>query len=166
MSKAIMEVPDLQRIGMLAPGDVPDDAAWSAIGQRMWQIEEPRAQATGARPIAEDRVPPSMVLDAPSRALVAQLHDAGPAAQRATPDELARVIARLEQHIVADTAQNQFELRGRIRAYLISKQETDFTALNAWVYSVVFATPRSDPWLGLLPRTDFTGLPGDGVVMP
>ena len=38
--------------------------------------------------------------------------------------------------------------------------------INAWIYADVFQTPRSDAWLGLLPRTDFTGLPGDGVVMP
>jgi hypothetical protein len=107
-----------------------------------------------------------MVLDAASRALVARLHNAGPADQRATPDQLAEVIARLEQHIVADTAQNQFVLRQQIRRHIIDRDETDFAALNAWIYSSVFATPRSDRWLGLLPRTEFTGLPGDGVVMP
>jgi hypothetical protein len=41
----------------------------------------------------------------------------------------------------------------------------DFANLNAFVYARVFATPKDDAWLGLLPRTDFTGLPGDGVVM-
>ena len=107
-----------------------------------------------------------MVLDARSRALVAQLHNAGPADQRATPDELAQVIARLEQHIVADTAHNQFMLRSQIRRRIIDRGETELATLNAWVYDAVFATPRSDAWLGLLPRTDFTGLPGDGVMMP
>jgi hypothetical protein len=172
MAKAVIEVPDLKRIGLMRPGEVGSDhAAWSAIGQHVWNIEEPSTASArpaprrrGAR--APARVPAPMVLDAASRTLVARLHNAGPAAQRATPDELAQVIARLEQHIVADTAQNQFTLRQQIRRRIVDQGETDFTALNAWIYSSVFATPRSDAWLGLLPRTDFTGLPGDGVVMP
>jgi hypothetical protein len=41
----------------------------------------------------------------------------------------------------------------------------ELASLNAFVYSKVFLTPAADPRLGLLPRTDFTGLPGDGVVM-
>jgi hypothetical protein len=37
---------------------------------------------------------------------------------------------------------------------------------DTWIYDNVFHTPAADPWLGLLPRTSFTGLPGDGVVLP
>jgi hypothetical protein len=171
MAKAAIEVPDLQRIGLMRPDQVPsDDAAWSAIGQRVWKIEEPAAAArtvpAGPRGAGTQRVPGALVLDGRARGLVARLHNAGPADQRATPDQLAEVIARLEQHIVADTAQNEFVLRQRIRRHIIEHRETDVTALNAWIYSSVFATPAGDRWLGLLPRTEFTGLPGDGVVMP
>jgi len=166
ISKATMEIPDLQRIGLMRPDQVPtDDAAWSAIGQRVWQIEAPGAARPPAKGRAQPQVPGSVVLDAASRALVAELHNAGPAGQRATPDELARMIARLEHHIVADTAHNQFALRPAIHRR-IAQGETEFAALNAWIYDAVFATPRTDAWLGLLPRTEFTGLPGDGVVMP
>lgn len=76
------------------------------------------------------------------------------------------MIARLDQHIVADTAQNQFILREKIRRWIIDSGETEVATLDAWIYDAVFATPRSDAWLGLLPRTDVTGLPGDGVVTP
>lgn len=169
LAKARIEVPDLQRIGLIRPDQVPgNDAAWSAVGQKVWGIGDGapprRARGGGGRPAA--RVPAPMVLDVTSRALISELHNAGPAAQRATPAELARVIARLEQHIVADTAHNQFVLRQAIRRHLIDTGNTDFAALNAWIYDAVFATPRTDPWLGLLPRSEFTGLPGDGVVMP
>jgi len=174
VSKMVIEVPDLRAIGVMQPGDVPDDAAaWSAIGQAAWHITardpaaagEPR-QVQPARPArAAERVPPAMVLDAASRALVAELHNAGPAEQRATADQLDRVIARLEQHIVADTALDQFTLRQQIHRRIVDRGETDFATLNAWIYEALFATPRSDPWLGLRARTEFTGLPGDGVVM-
>ena len=181
MSKAAIEVPDLERIGVIEPGQVPrDDAAWSAIGQRVWNIGapdqavveygrlRPRSRFPAAEPAAKPArlpVPKPIVLDAASRALVAALHNAGPDELRATPDELARVIAQLEQHIVADTALNQFTLRQTIHGYIAGAADTRFATLNAWIYDQVFATPRSDAWLGLLPRSDFTGVPGDGVVM-
>jgi hypothetical protein len=164
VSKAAIEVPDLRRIGAIGPGDVPDDAAaWSAIGHTVWNLIDPGAPLDlGARATP----PPQPVLDAASRALVARLHDAGPAAQRATPAELAAVVARLEQHILADTALDELRLRPDIRRRIVDHAETDLATLNEWIYADVFATPRSDPWLGLRARTDFTGLPGDGVVMP
>ena len=160
MSKRIVEIPDLRAIDAIRPGDVPDDAAaWSAIGQQVWDIHEATKPSPG-------QLPPPMVLDEPSRTLVRTLHNAGPLPRLATPAELDVMIARLEQHIVADTALNQFTLRQNIHRHIVDLGETGFTALNEWIYEALFATPSSDPWLGLLPRTDFTGLPGDGVVMP
>jgi hypothetical protein len=150
ISKAMIEVPDLRAIGTVAPGEVPDDqAVWSAIGQKLWQIDRN-----------------TQVLDQPSRALIERLYRAGPADPRAGAAQLAAVIARLEQHIVADTALNQATLRQHIHHQIGARPETDFTALNAWIYDVLFATPKSDPWLGLHARQDFTGLPGDGAAMP
>ena len=150
MSKAMIEVPDLGKIGVdagaISPGDL---ASWAVIGQKVWGI------FAAAAPV---------VLDAQSRALVAQLHDAGPV--KATPAELDAMLARLEQSIVADTALNELRLRPQIRGALAHGELAGFDELNAWIYATVFQTPRADAWLGLVPRTDFTGLPGDGVVMP
>jgi hypothetical protein len=192
MSKMAIEVPDLQRIGAIDAWTVPsDEAAWAAIGQRVWTIGgrgtgdepatptaeasmvgiagrfgRPRRPVRAARGEAPPPPPAPLLLDAQSRALIAQLHNAGPASLAATPAQLAEVIARLEHHIVADTALDQFTLRQTIRARIADGDDSDFEALNAWIYDHVFATPRSDAWLGLLPRSDFTGLPGDGVVLP
>lgn len=182
MAKAYIEVPQLAYIASGAdPGSVPDDqvALWAAIGQKTWNIGGAIGAPTkggitiggevGAARPGRRGLPPAptgttpRVLDDQSRALVARLHDAGPL--RAPADELARVIARLEQHLVADSALNQFRLRRQIHGYLAGG-ERDFAATNAWIYEHVFHTPRTDAWLGLLPRTDFTGLPGDGVVLP
>jgi hypothetical protein len=106
---------------------------------------------------------PALVLDAASRALIERIHNAGPVKSSAA--ELAAMFARLEQHIIADTALNEHVLRQQIRGALAYHEPRSFEELNAWIYSTVFHTPKSDAWLGLLSRTDFTGLPGDGVVM-
>lgn len=102
------------------------------------------------------------VLDERSRALVVRLH--------AHAETEKQVVGKLERHILADTALNQLVLRTQISRELVRRLNTDtpadFASLNAWIYSNVFHTPASDPWLGLVPRDTFTGLPGDGVVMP
>jgi hypothetical protein len=150
MAKARVEVPELGKIGIDA-GSVPtsDTAAWATIGQKVWGIFAAKGPA---------------VLDARTRGFVAHVHNAGPV--KASQAELDAMLARLEQSIVADTAINDLILRTRIRNMLAVAELRGFEQLNAWIYSSVFQTPKSDAWLGLLPRTDFTGLPGDGVVMP
>lgn len=168
---------------------------WAAIGQYAWQIGDafpthvpapPRAeppvgeavnvaaaypvrfgvrgrQGRGTKlPVAPKQLP--RVLDAASRALVTAIHDAGPV--KATEAQRDLVLARLEHHLVADSALNQFKLRPQIHQHLAQAGNRSFEAVNTFVYGEVFHTPRQDAWLGLLPRTDFTGLPGDGVVMP
>jgi hypothetical protein len=105
------------------------------------------------------------VLDEASRALVIRLHNEVPLDLRAPHQQLDTMIARLEETIWADSALNQFRLRPQIAREIVRRGgRTDFAALNAWIYSEVFRTPRGDQWLGLLPRNTFTGLPGDGVV--
>jgi hypothetical protein len=153
MSKMRVEVPDLAAIGVDAGAIAQDDvASWAVIGQKAWGI------------FAAAAAPAPAILDARSRALVAQLHDAGPV--RATRAEQDAMLARLEQSIVADTAINELRLRPRIRSLLAMAEPLDFERLNERIYASIFQTPKTDAWLGLLPRTDFTGLPGDGVVMP
>ncbi len=143
VAKEILEVPLLRVVvgdrdlGLPTPDDV---ATWHQVGRRTW---------AGTH-----------LLDASSRALVARLHRGD--RDDVTDDELRRVIARLERHALADSALNQYVVRRRI-SDRIAQHGGAFDALNAWVYTFVFRTPREDAWLGLLPRTDFTGLPGDGV---
>ncbi|MGN6106886.1 MAG: hypothetical protein ACTHU0_17395, partial [Kofleriaceae bacterium] len=165
MSKMRIEAPELAQIGIdagkLTDADIEQ---WAVIGQHAWNLmatvdTQPRAQRPGQRsPVVAPRV-----LDDRSRALIARLHNGGP--ERATADELAAMIERLEYTIVADTALDQFDLRPQIRREIIEGRHADWASLNEWIYAEVFHTPREDAWLGLLPRTTFTGLPGDGVVM-
>ncbi|HWU86775.1 MAG TPA: hypothetical protein VN253_05855, partial [Kofleriaceae bacterium] len=163
MSKMLVEVPELGKIGIDAGGIPADDvAAWAVVGQKAWGIFAPAAPERRLPHQPEPPAPP-LVLDAQSRALIAQVHNAGPVTSSAA--EVAAMLARLEQHVIADTALNELQLRPQIRAALARHEHRGFEELNAWIYADVFHTPKADAWLGLLPRTDFTGLPGDGVVM-
>ena len=75
------------------------------------------------------------------------------------------MLARLAQHAKADSALNQLRLRAEIAA-ILSTGTTDFATINDQIYAKVFHTPKSDPWIGLRSRLDFTGLPDDGATMP
>lgn len=77
-----------------------------------------------------------------------------------------RVVARFERSIAADTAYNQLVLHRRIHERLGTATETGpltMSALNEWVYRELFLTPRTDPWLGLLPEATYAALPQGGV---
>ena len=181
MSKAAMEISDLQVIAPEIALDAwPEDevAMWASAGQLLYGIGDLKPAPNAARYFVAgirgerrgvrkpETTPPPRVLDDASRALVTRLHDAVPAELRGTSEQTQAMIARLEQHLVADSALNQLRLRPQIAAEIVRLGgRADFAALNTWVYAHVFRTPKTDPWLGLLPRTDFTGVPGDGVVM-
>lgn len=154
VSKAMVETPDFVASGIASAQSSRDDrAAWAAIGQSVWKLEGTEAA-------------PPKILDERSRALVTTLQASVPeGVTKPTPAALRAVVGRFEQSIVADTAINDLLLRPQISSYIASTGTIDFDTLNAFVYRVVFFTPASDPWLNLLPRDEFTGLPGDGVLM-
>jgi hypothetical protein len=154
-SKAVIEVHDLLMFPAgFDPGQPPSDAdveLWASMGQALYDIGDP-----------------ALVLDAASRRLVEALHNATPNAPGLVPPAdaaaMTKMINRLQQHIVADTARAELQLRPRIARYISAAGgDVPFERLNAWIYAEVFHTPRADAWLGLLPRTDFTGLPADGA---
>jgi hypothetical protein len=187
MSKLAVEVPLLAQI---APGTDPgtlderEVALWATIGQAMFGIGEVHpqpvaparhgmrkmARAPGAPAPVNDPTSsvsppaPPTVIDARARRLVALVFAPAASAPQ-QPGDVPTVIARFEQRMVADTALNQLRLRPRILAELAAHPGIAMDELNRWVYDVVFSTPRSDAWLGLLPRDEYTGLPGDGVVV-
>jgi hypothetical protein len=175
MSKAYVEVPDLRFFASeAAPGEAgAQQAYWASAGQALYHLGDltPMPAAAqrpwGARPPAAAATPAPHVLDATSRQLVLAVHalPAGtPSITEAAPEAF---LARLEQHVDADSALDQLELRPQISRFLVDHHgEIELDALDAWIYATVFHTPPDDAWLGLLPRTDYTGLPGDGVVLP
>jgi hypothetical protein len=156
-AKMVVESVDLRRIGIDAGTvDPADITQWATIGQKLWNVglDKPKPQTRRAA-----FYPAPMLLDAQSISLIMSLRTGNPLAM-----DFEALVARLEQHVLADTAQNEMSIRQAIRGQI--GHGMGFAELNDYVYSTVFHTPKADPWLGLLDNTDFTGLPADGVVMP
>jgi len=79
-----------------------------------------------------------------------------------TEAEFERMITTLKSTLAEDTRRNETELRPVIRRW-IAEGNTDVDKLNERVYTELFLTPSSDPWLGLLPAGVYTGIDNDGV---
>ena len=152
MSKRVMEIPDLEQFGIDAGAINRDDIEqWATIGVQLWSLRE---SATPATTIYD-------TFDAQSLHLIGWMHDVEQAPSSSS--ELGLMIGRLEYSVIADSALDELQLRQQIRTKLVAEPGLPLDALNAWIYAEVFHTPASDPWLGLLPRSDFAGLPGDGA---
>lgn len=74
------------------------------------------------------------------------------------------VAATFEKSIAEDTVRNEYSRHTTIHRWLAKNPNLDLNELNARVYSEIFLTPDSDPWLGLLPADAYNGIQNDGVV--
>jgi hypothetical protein len=68
------------------------------------------------------------------------------------------VLDNLRRTVAADTAFNEYDLHRRAHEWFALGQVGDLYSLNERVYDELFLTPSSDPWLGLLPESTFTGI--------
>ena len=164
ISKGYVEVPQLRQITSIELKSIDEDevATWATFAEQLWPT------VVQARPVrnADDRPtnprawqPWGTVFDEQSVRLVDRLHG------DANGDEHGEMLMRLVEHARADSALNQLRLRPQIHE-ILARGSTDFATVNDAIYATVFHTPKSDPWLGLHARRDFTGLPSDGVTMP
>lgn len=78
---------------------------------------------------------------------------------------LNNLLRTLQDSIALDTVRNEYKLHVKLYSWLFTdRRRTELNALNEKVYAELFATPRSDPWLGLLAPDVYTGLDNGGVV--
>jgi hypothetical protein len=70
----------------------------------------------------------------------------------------AEVLDNLRRTVAADTAFNEYDLHRRAHEWFALGEVADLHSLNERVYDELFLTPSSDPWLGLLPESTFTGI--------
>lgn len=150
MSKRVTEVNILKSItaGSEALGNMTDEAAWNKIAQ----LHLDDAQ-----------------LDSRSIGLIKrQTHKAlsiSPATSPAAADQnLAALIDKLQRNIALDTVRNEYLMRTKLYPWLIGDpSRTDLEKLNRKVYSELFLTPASDPWLGLFSPDIYMALENGGV---
>jgi hypothetical protein len=75
------------------------------------------------------------------------------------------VLDNLRRTVAADTAYNEYDLHRRVHEWFTRGEVADLQSLNERVYDELFLTPSSDPWLGLLPESTFTGIEESTLVV-
>ncbi len=151
ITKARSEVPILRltRLGGDQIETVLDDEIWQQIAA----LHRPEAQ-----------------LDPASVKLIRDQH---PAARQAgaialtkalVEDPILRVVRTFEDSIAQDSVRNEYLLHRQIHAWFAAGEApSDLDQLNERVYSELFLTPSSDPWLGLAPSDAYTALENGGL---
>lgn len=85
--------------------------------------------------------------------------------------ELEELDEAFETSMAEDTVKNAYLHHALVHLYLARAASTDadgsepFERTNAWVYTSLFRTPASDPWLGLVPPNVYSGIQDDGIVL-
>ena len=75
------------------------------------------------------------------------------------------LLQNFQESIALDTVRNEYRMHTKIYAWLFADRgRSDVKIFNERVYSELFITPSSDPWLGLLQPDVYTGLENGGVI--
>ena len=78
---------------------------------------------------------------------------------------LLHMLRGLRQTIAEDSIRNEYLLHRTIHEWCVAGQTPPtLPELNEKVYTELFLTPSSDPWLGLVTTNAYTGLTNGGVV--
>lgn len=81
-------------------------------------------------------------------------------------EPVLKIVGNLQTSISLDTVRNEYLLHRRLHEWFAQGQAPqDIEELNERVYAELFLTPRSDPWLGLMPADAYSALPNDGLVV-
>ncbi len=140
VTKAAVEVPSLRAMTAVseALGDVTDERAWKQIAQ-LHQAD--------------------WMLDVRSVALIKRQN------QSLRHDDLYRLIHKFQELVALDTVRNEYMMRSRLYGWMAREaSRADLEKFNDQVYSNLFHTPKSDPWLGLLSTDVYSAIDNGGVV--
>lgn len=137
-------------LNKVAPEDMQDEQTWNFIAS--FHNDEAKLD-NSSRTVIRHQMP---VAAAAGRLAMTK---------RAVEDPMLRLVANLENSIALDTVKNEYQFHRRIHEWLaVGNYRPDVETLNERVYSELFLTPSSDPWLGLAPANVYTALPNGGVV--
>jgi hypothetical protein len=80
------------------------------------------------------------------------------------PRLISSVVQSFEAAMALDTVRNEYLLHSQLYEWLKQNPETlNVDALNEKVYAELFLTPKTDPWLGLLPSDSYSAIDNDGI---
>lgn len=140
-----------------------------AIVGRLPELEKTTTEAVWEQ-IAQLHAAESQLDDA-SRTLIASQNPTAAAAgqlaitKQITESPLVRMLRSLEESVAMDTVRNEYELHRKLHRWFVDgTAPANVDELNERVYAELFLTPRSDPWLGLVPADAYAALPNNGVV--
>jgi len=75
------------------------------------------------------------------------------------------LIEKLQLNVALDTVRNEYLMRTKLYAWLLEDRgRSDIETFNKKVYSELFLTPASDPWLGLFTADTYMALDDGGLV--
>jgi hypothetical protein len=77
---------------------------------------------------------------------------------RSKQDLTEELLDNLRRSVASDTAFNEYDLHRRVHEWFMNDEVEDLASLNERVYTELFLTPSSDPWLGLAPDSVFIGI--------
>ena len=90
--------------------------------------------------------------------------------RRENPDlseaEFGVLLRQFQAALVGDTVRNELGLHSVVHRWFAAAPPASLEALNDRVYTELFLTPFSDPWMGMLESGTYTGLERGGVVAP
>jgi hypothetical protein len=80
-------------------------------------------------------------------------------------EELKNLLTRLQLNVALDTVRNEYMMRIKLYAWMLQDRgRSDLDSFNDKVYSELFLTPATDPWLGLFTADTYMALEDSGVV--
>jgi hypothetical protein len=153
-AKSRIEAPVLAAAPRELGGVAPTPAEIRPSEAELWQLGH---AATGEPELH----PNSEAIIAAERPLVGLVP-----AERLAEAELA-MRAALLRSLVIDSGKNLYEMRARVAVEIARRARAEdslgFADVDAWIYADLFETPASDPWLGLVDPTVYTGLDAGGL---
>jgi hypothetical protein len=77
--------------------------------------------------------------------------------------DLDKLVKQFEQNLSLDTVRNEYQFHSKLFTWLQRGEGDDLKKFNERVYTELFLTPSSDPWLGLYAPEIYNGLDNGGI---
>ncbi len=150
ISKGFVELPIISAIGInqKVMSSVTDDSAWTKIAE----LHLPEALL--------DQNSQDLMRSKNSQAWNISNQGIIPGS---SDDPLVPILNKFQSSIALDSVRNEYLLQPKIYAWLIDNPWNNVDHLNNQVYSDLFLTPSTDPWLGLLPKDAYSAIENEGA---